>query len=167
MIRPAEGREESWKRVGGEMKNGQDNPYEALEKLFHEPNRLAIMSALCAEGRGLTFRELKDKCSLTDGNLNRHLKALDDAGAIRIEKRFVDAKPRTTVFISDQGVQRFNEYLNALASVLESARQAMPEESVQTIAPSLGGIELGGVAAAGTPSPAYSYGGGDLEMGLD
>jgi len=144
------------RRVGGKMKNGQDNPYEALEKLFHEPNRLAIMSALCAEGRGLTFRELKEKCSLTDGNLNRHLKALDDAGAVRIDKRFVDAKPRTTVFISDEGIKRFNEYLNALACVLEKARKRLPEERAQTLAPSVAGAELGGASTGATPSPAGS-----------
>ncbi|MDP6522778.1 MAG: transcriptional regulator [Kiritimatiellia bacterium] len=149
------------------MKEGQENPYEALEKLFHEPNRLAIMSALCAEGRGLTFTELKAKCSLTDGNLNRHLKALDDAGAIRIEKRFVDAKPRTTVFISDEGIKRFNEYLNALANVLENARQAMPEDAIRKAAAPVGEIQMGGAVAAVSPSPAYSYGGGDLEMGMD
>lgn len=147
------------------MKNGQDNPYEALEKLFHEPNRLAIMSALCAEGRGLTFRELKEKCLLTDGNLNRHLKALDDAGAVRIDKRFVDAKPRTTVFISEQGIERFTEYLDALTTVLEQARQTLPQQNETGIPESGLGPELD--IASLTPAPASPYGGGELEMGMD
>jgi DNA-binding transcriptional ArsR family regulator len=47
------------------------------------------MSALCAADGELTFSELKASCRLTDGNLNRHLKALDDGGAVRIEKAFV------------------------------------------------------------------------------
>ncbi len=30
-----------------------ENPFDALEKIFHEPNRLSIMSALCATEKGL------------------------------------------------------------------------------------------------------------------
>lgn len=47
-----------------------------LERIFHEPNRLAVMSHLAAAAQGLTFPALRDACGLTDGNLNRHLKAL-------------------------------------------------------------------------------------------
>jgi DNA-binding transcriptional ArsR family regulator len=101
--------------------------FDALERLFHEPNRLAIMSALCAADGGLTFNELKDACVLTDGNLNRHLKALEEAGAVRVEKTFVGVKPRTTVFLSDRGLTRFREYLDALEAVLDRARRTLPE----------------------------------------
>ena len=110
------------------MSETADNPYEALERIFHEPNRLAIMSAVCASRKGLSFGELKEACALTDGNLNRHLKVLEDAGAIRIAKAFVNLKPRTTVRLSEAGVQRFSEYLGALAEVLTKARSALPVE---------------------------------------
>ncbi len=110
------------------MKENTDNPYDALEKIFHEPNRLAIMSALCAAEKGLTFSELKGQCSLTDGNLNRHLKALEEASAVTIEKTFVDAKPRTTILISKQGLASFSEYLEALNEVLKKAKKALPAE---------------------------------------
>jgi len=110
------------------MPNLNDNPYEALEKIFHEPNRLAIMSAVCAADKGLSFIELKEACDLTDGNLNRHLKVLEDAGVVRIEKKFVDAKPRTTVLISGKGLDRFNEYLSALSEVLKKAKNSIPDE---------------------------------------
>ena len=110
------------------MKQDTDNPYEALEKIFHEPNRLAIMSALCAADNGLSFNDLKSTCGLTDGNLNRHLKALDEAGAIRVEKTFVDVKPRTTVFLSKKGLESFSAYLEALSEVLKKAKRAMPAE---------------------------------------
>ena len=108
------------------MNREADNPYDALEKIFHEPNRLAIMSALCAADEGLSFTELKSECSLTDGNLNRHLKVLEDAGAIEIGKTFVDSKPRTTVSLSKSGLESFSEYLGALDEVLKKARSALP-----------------------------------------
>jgi len=120
------------------MTQDTDNPYEALEKIFHEPNRLAIMSALCAADDGLSFNELKSECSLTDGNLNRHLKALEEAGAVRIEKAFVDAKPRTTVFLSKKGLASFGEYLEALGEVLKKARKALPVEQRKATAISVG-----------------------------
>ena len=100
------------------------NPHEALEKIFHEPNRLAIMSALCAAPGGVTFGELKAACGLTDGNLSRHLAALEADGVIRVKKEFVGAKPRTTVFLTDAGLDRFNDYLTALEDVLQQAKRA-------------------------------------------
>lgn len=109
--------------------NKDTNPFQALEKIFHEPNRLAIMSALCAASSGLTFSELKEECALTDGNLNRHLKVLRESESVRIEKRFVDDKPRTTVYITVAGLDRFNDYLEALARIMEQARAAMPKSS--------------------------------------
>lgn len=110
-----------------------ENPIQALKKVFHEPNRLAIMSALCAADDGLSFSELKTECSLTDGNLNRHLRMLKESKAIRIKKAFIDDKPRTTVFLTEQGLDRFNEYLEALASVIEQARDALPAKKKASV----------------------------------
>ncbi len=109
-------------------------PTAALEKIFHEPNRLAIMSALCAAESGLSFPELKQACNLTDGNLNRHLKVLSENAAIRIKKKFVDDRPRTTVTLSPSGLTRFQDYLSALEAVLLNARTALDTTSETTVA---------------------------------
>jgi len=110
------------------MKTSTDNVYDALEKIFHEPNRLAIMSRLCAADGETSFSELRDACNLTDGNLNRHLKVLEEAGAIKVKKAFVDDKPRTTIAISKTGLDRFSEYLSALSDVLKKASDSLPAE---------------------------------------
>jgi DNA-binding transcriptional ArsR family regulator len=117
------------------MPKDDTSPYDALERIFHEPNRLAIMSALCAADEGLPFTELRDACGLTDGNLNRHLKVLDAAGVLRVKKVFVDAKPRTTVALSKKGLRRFSEYLEALNAVLVAAQAAMPAEMTPAAMP--------------------------------
>ena len=117
------------------MSTSNELPYEALERIFHEPNRLAIMSALCGADDGLPFTELRDSCGLTDGNMNRHLKVLDGAGVIRIRKVFVDAKPRTTVALSKKGLSRFSDYLEALNEVLVAAQAAMPAEAMARAVP--------------------------------
>lgn len=104
------------------------NPYEAIKSIFHEPNRLAIMSALCNASDGLSFNELKDECELTDGNLSRHLKALEEAKAIRIRKTFVHSKPLTTLFLTDRGREHFLAYLLALEEVLKMAAESVVQE---------------------------------------
>ena len=109
-----------------------DNLCASLEKLFHEPNRLAIVSALCsADHDGLSFKTLKEDCGLTDGNLSRHLKTLDEAGAIRIEKSFVGSRPRTTVFLTDSGRESFVSYLQVLEAVLRRAADALGGDALQ------------------------------------
>ncbi len=96
-----------------------------LDRVFHEPHRLGIMSALCAaDGDGLAFNQIKRECGLTDGNLSRHLRTLEDAGAVRIEKTFVSHRPRTTVFITDEGRESFMRYLRQLEDVLRRALES-------------------------------------------
>ncbi|MFH1023249.1 MAG: transcriptional regulator [Planctomycetota bacterium] len=107
------------------MDTKPDNPYAALEPLFHEPSRLAILSALGRSSDGITFVALKEECGLTDGNLSRHLKALEAAGVVGIEKAFAGARPRTTVILSDKGRESFLAYLAALEAVLKQAAAAL------------------------------------------
>lgn len=102
------------------------NACQSLERVFHEPNRLAIMSALGGVAEGLTFNELKEQCRLTDGNLSRHLKALEEAGAVKIHKQKDDgARPQTTLFLTPSGRREFVEYLQTLESVLQQAAEAL------------------------------------------
>ena len=103
---------------------------DALERLFHEPNRLAIMSALCASSKGaMTFVELREACKLTDGNLSRHLTVLEENHAVQIRKRFVGRKPQTTVALSDLGLSRFTDYLDVLEGILRHAKSRLPDRS--------------------------------------
>jgi DNA-binding MarR family transcriptional regulator len=103
------------------MNNTSDNPYTRLERIFHEPGRLTIMTNLLGSPKGMTFTELKKACELTDGNLSRHLKALEQAKAVSIKKSFVHNRSQTSVSLSKQGRKDFMEYLLALESVLLDA----------------------------------------------
>jgi DNA-binding transcriptional ArsR family regulator len=105
------------------MGNTPDNPYSRLERIFHEPGRLTIMSNLLGAIQGLTFTELKTACELTDGNLSRHLTSLEQAKAIRIEKSFVRNRPQTMVTLTQQGREDFMAYLQALEAVLLDAAE--------------------------------------------
>ncbi|HNX36431.1 MAG TPA: transcriptional regulator [Kiritimatiellia bacterium] len=104
------------------------NRFEALDRVFHEPNRMSILSVLCNAPAGLPFTELRDCCGLTDGNLNRHVKTLEEEGIVRCTKAFVNGKPRTTVALTASGSKRFQTYLDALTDVLKQAKAAMKAE---------------------------------------
>ena len=118
------------------MTNKNANPYTSLNRIFHEPGRLSIMSALCGSENGMTFNELKSACFLTDGNLNRHLKTLEEARAVRIRKTHPVGRPQTVVRITDVGREGFIEYLKTLEGILRRAAEAVAEEP----APSLAGL---------------------------
>ena len=38
------------------MLSKSENPYNGLKRIFHEPNRLAILSALCSAANGISFK---------------------------------------------------------------------------------------------------------------
>ena len=109
------------------MVDKPENPYLGLQRIFHEPVRMAVMSALLGAPDGLTFGGLRELCETTDGNLSRHLKALEDAGAVHIRKTFVGNRPRTTIEMSRHGRERFSQYLDALEAVLQEAAARIAE----------------------------------------
>ena len=74
----------------------------ALDRLIHEPARLAILTVLSAvEAADFVF--LQRVTGLTKGNLSSHLTKLEAAGLVRIEKRFVQKKPNTNVVLTPIG----------------------------------------------------------------
>lgn len=110
------------------MTNRRESPYSGLKRVFHEPSRMAIMTALCGAEDGLAFGDLKNQCVLTDGNLNRHLKALTDAGAVLVVKAQSENRSRTMVYITDRGMEHFVEYLHVLEDVLRRTAETLAAE---------------------------------------
>ncbi len=98
--------------------------YEGLERIFHEKARLGIMTSLVAHSKGLLFNDLKELCTLTDGNLSRHLQALNEAGFVEIWKGHQKNRPQTLCRVTDQGRARFLEYINVLENVVADALSA-------------------------------------------
>jgi DNA-binding transcriptional ArsR family regulator len=70
-----------------------------LDRLIHEPARLAILSVLSAV-KAADFVFLQRTTGLTKGNLSSHLTKLEEAGLVRIEKTFVRKKPNTSVALT-------------------------------------------------------------------
>lgn len=95
----------------------------SVDKLIHEPARLMIIGILSAvESADFVF--LKRQTGLSDGNLSSHLKKLEEEGYISMEKKFVDKIPRTVLSITPIGLDRLNEYLKTMRSVVDSFGKA-------------------------------------------
>ena len=76
-----------------------------LDRLIHEPGRLAILTVLSSV-TDADFVFLLRATGLTKGNLSSHLSKLEDAGLVAIEKRFVRKKPNTKVALTAEGRRR-------------------------------------------------------------
>jgi DNA-binding transcriptional ArsR family regulator len=95
--------------------------YEGLDRVMHEKARLGILASLAAHAGGLLFNDLKQLCSLTDGNLSRHLAVLSEAGLVETWKGTSRSRPQTMYRLTGTGRQRFADYLSVLEKVVADA----------------------------------------------
>lgn len=93
-------------------------PPDKLDELIHERVRLGVVSALAAAGE-LSFTELRDMLKVTDGNLSVHARVLEKAGYLKIEKAFVERRPRTTLRLSAKGREAFQRYIERLEELVK------------------------------------------------
>ena len=87
-----------------------------LDRLVHEPARLAVMALLyVVESADFTF--LINQTGLTWGNLSTHLSKLEEAGYLAVEKSFRGRRPNTSLRLTAQGRAAFGEYARKMKQV--------------------------------------------------
>lgn len=96
-----------------------------LDRLIHEPTRLAILTALSACERA-DFLFLQRITGLTKGNLSSHLSKLEEAGLVEIEKRFLDKKTQTLARLSGGGREAVESYWKEMETLRKSAVRWKP-----------------------------------------
>jgi len=84
-----------------------------LNKTFESRVRLGIMSVLMVND-SYDFNSLKETLDITDGNLASHLRALEEKGMIKVNKKFIDRKPNTSFSATENGIIEFKLHLKAL-----------------------------------------------------
>ena len=91
--------------------------YRAIDDTIHGRVRLATMAYLsgaeCAD-----FADLRARTGVSDGNLSVHLRKLEDAGYVTIEKRFEGKKPVTTACLTEAGREAWIVYLDRMKAML-------------------------------------------------
>jgi DNA-binding transcriptional ArsR family regulator len=96
-----------------------DFDYRGIDDVIHGRVRLAIMAYLSGAGSA-DFNELKQRAAVNDGNLSVHLRKLEEAGYVDIEKRFVGKKPQTLCRLSDKGREAWIAYIGQIQRLLGS-----------------------------------------------
>lgn len=100
---------------------GSTSVLPAFDRLIHERIRLGIVSAL-AVNDSLTFNELRDLLSTTDGNLSVHARKLEEAGYVSCTKGFEGRVPRTEYKITAAGRRALERYLSEMEELIEAMR---------------------------------------------
>jgi DNA-binding transcriptional ArsR family regulator len=79
------------------------------------------MTSLTTQPAGLSFSDLRTLCALSDGNLNRHLAVLQEAGFVQIDKEGRGRNSRSLCRVTRTGRAAFLQYLTELERVLADA----------------------------------------------
>ena len=88
-----------------------------IDKLIHEPSRLAIMAHLYVV-QSADFLFLLPQTGLTTGNLSRHISKLEEASYVKVEKEFLGKKPHTVIQLTERGKEVFRKYIMNMKEIM-------------------------------------------------
>lgn len=93
-----------------------------LDPVIHAQARLRVVATLStvADGDRLAFPRLQQLLDLTAGNLSTHLRKLEDAGYVRMDKEFRGRSPITWTQLTAKGRAAFTTYLEDLRAYVGS-----------------------------------------------
>lgn len=100
-----------------------------IDKVIHEPARLAIM-AILSGCESADFTYLAQATGLTHGNLSGHLTRLERAGYLVVHKGYNGRIPQTTYSLKPKGAEAFTNYwkgLKEFVDQIESGIEAKKE----------------------------------------
>jgi DNA-binding MarR family transcriptional regulator len=95
-------------------------PVDELDPVIHPAVRLKITATLATmpPGDSMAFPRLQELLDLTAGNLSTHLRKLEDAGYVEVEKTHRGRTPVTYLRLSRTGRRAFEDYTAALRALL-------------------------------------------------
>jgi len=89
-----------------------------VNPLLMDRVRLAIMATLVASDEPIDFKTLVENLELSKGNLSSHVRKLEEAGLVKIQKEFIDRKPRTTYISTKKGRGELKSYLATIEGLI-------------------------------------------------
>ena len=89
-----------------------------LDRMIHERSRLAILAIL--RHGSADYNLIANATHLSKGNLSNHLSKLEAAGLVRIDKRFENKKPLTTVSLTPSGRSSIERYFHHMSTITET-----------------------------------------------
>lgn len=98
-----------------------NSPTTQIDDVVHQRHRLGIL-VIASEVKEVEFTYLRDALSLTAGNLNRHLAALEEHGLVSVRKEFSSRKPKTWIRITKTGSSALSAEMDALEKLVSRHR---------------------------------------------
>ncbi len=95
--------------------------FHKINEVIHVPARLAILSFLFQQEKA-KFNTLRKVLGVTPGNLSSHLKKLEINGLVEIEKKFIDSRPTTVIYITEKGRESLQHYANKMVEFLSNLK---------------------------------------------
>ncbi len=94
-----------------------------LDPVIHAQARLRITAALATlrTEEQISFPRLQELLGMTAGNLSTHLRKLEDAEYVVVEKTFDRRTPVTYLALTRKGRRAFEDYTETLKAVLGDA----------------------------------------------
>ena len=111
------------------------HPIHDIDDDVHQRVRLGILASLSGLAKA-DVRHLKLTLGVTDGNLGRHLQALEEAGLVAQTKTTGNGRPRTWVKITAKGRRALRDEIRALERLLSEVG-ALSDQPDPTREPSL------------------------------
>ena len=100
----------------------------ALDRLVHEPARLAILTAL-QNVEHADFLFVQRVTGLSKGNLSSHLSKLENADLVSVEKEFVGKIPNTRIGITRAGRAAVERHWTRLDRLRQASLEWAPDAS--------------------------------------
>ncbi len=91
---------------------------DAIDEVIHGRIRLGVMAYLVTADQA-DFGALRARLQTTDGNLSVHLRKLEDAGYVAVEKTYAGRKPLTRIRVTDPGRRAFEAWLEAISKLTQ------------------------------------------------
>ncbi|TQV87238.1 transcriptional regulator [Aliikangiella coralliicola] len=88
-----------------------------FDNLIHAPNRLQICAILAASAE-IEFKVLRNELDVSDSVLSKHIKLLEEAGYVLLNKRADFGRQRTWLSLSSTGRAAFTEHVAALKQIV-------------------------------------------------
>lgn len=88
-----------------------------FDPLIHAPNRLKIC-ALLAPVTSLEFVTLREQLDVSDSVLSKHIKPLEEAGYVVVNKKTREGRQRTWLLLSPKGRKAFSGHVQALKEIV-------------------------------------------------
>lgn len=97
-----------------------------IDRLIHEPARLALLTALSAV-ESADFLFLQRLTGLTAGNLSTHLTRLEEGGLVWVKKTIRGKRPNTEIGLTPAGREAIERHWKQLETLRQQAGNLLKE----------------------------------------